>query len=221
MYYLTEEELDAIEWLKEQGKYDAALKKVNTILTKDPTNEEALLQVADIEYRRGEIDKATKAVDFLNVTNNNEDAMGLYIKGVLEMEKNERASAKKYFKEALSLTKFENHEIIRCYGLCEYRYGNREKGVTFIENAFELNALDAEIIYNLIELYLLEYRYTKAKKLIQYYYNKHEKLQTFDKEISYYDEKISLFESFVESCNISTKKAKVTAGNKKKKTTKK
>jgi hypothetical protein len=43
------------------------------------------------------------------------------------MEKNNRKDAKKYLQEALVLTNAENHEIMRCYGLCEYWYGNREK----------------------------------------------------------------------------------------------
>jgi len=51
----------------------------------------------------------------------------LYVKGVLEMEKNNRKAAKKYLQMALSLTDYDNHEIMRCYGLCEYWYGNREK----------------------------------------------------------------------------------------------
>jgi len=53
------------------------------------------------------------------------------------------------------------------------------------------------VIYNLIEVYLLEYRYTKAKKMIHLYKKNYDKLETFDKEISYYDEKIKLFDSFV------------------------
>jgi len=53
------------------------------------------------------------------------------------------------------------------------------------------------VIYNLIEVYLLEYRYTKAKKMIHRYKKNYDKLETFDKEISYYDEKIKLFDSFV------------------------
>jgi hypothetical protein len=39
-----------------------------------------LLQVADIQYRRGEISKAGKAIDFLNAKRKNEDPLGLYIK---------------------------------------------------------------------------------------------------------------------------------------------
>lgn len=67
--------------------------------------------------------------------------MGLYIKGVLEMEKNSWHEAKKYLRDALELTDFNNHEILRCYGLSEYWYGNREKGVKYIENALKLITL--------------------------------------------------------------------------------
>lgn len=199
MYYIHDKLLEEIESLKENGKYDEALKKVNTILIKDPTNEEALLQVADIQYRKGELDKATKAVDFLNETSKNQDAMWLYVKGILEMEKNQRWLAKKYFKEALRMTNFENYEIIRCYWLCEYWYGNREKWISLIEEAFEINKYDAEVIYNLIELYLLEHKHTKAKKMLSYFYDHHHKLETFEKPIDYYDQKVKLFEAFVEN----------------------
>lgn len=115
-----------IEALKSEGKFDEALKKVNHVLMRDPTHEDALLQVVDIEYRRGELDKAQKPIDFL-MHMKKDDPMHIYIKGVLEMEKNNWYDAKKYFQEAIIMTKFENHEILRCYGLCEYWYGNREK----------------------------------------------------------------------------------------------
>ena len=95
------------------------------------------------------------------------------------------------------MTEFKNHEIVRCYGLCEYWYGNREKGIGFLEEAFESNKHDAEIVYNLIELYLLEYRYTKAKKMLEYYHKHHNDFETYEKPMKYYDDKISLFDHFV------------------------
>jgi len=129
--YIPDSLLEEIEQLKDLGKFDEAIRKVNTILFKDPHNEDALLQVTDIQYRKGEIGKASKAIDFLNAKKNNNDPLVLYIKGVLEMEKNHRMEAKKFLQKALELTKAENHEILRCYGLCEYRYGNREKGACY------------------------------------------------------------------------------------------
>lgn len=198
MAYISQDLIQRIETSKQEGRYDEAMKLVNHILIKEPSNEQALLQVADIQYRKGDMDKASKAVDFLNHTNQNNDPIGLYVKGIIEMEKNNWRAAKQYLKQAIELTKFENHEIVRCYGICEYRYGNRSKGLDFVEHAFELNKLDAEVVYNLVELYLLEHRYKKAKQYLWYYYKYNKKLMTFDKTIDYYDGKMSLFDSYIQ-----------------------
>jgi DNA-binding SARP family transcriptional activator len=52
MNYIPASLIEEIEELKELGKFDEAIKKINSILFKDPNNEEALLQVADIQYRK-------------------------------------------------------------------------------------------------------------------------------------------------------------------------
>jgi DNA-binding SARP family transcriptional activator len=78
--YVPESLINEIEELKELGKFDEAIQKVNHILFRDPNNEDALLQMTDIQYRKGEISKATKAIDFLNTKKNNNDPLGLYIK---------------------------------------------------------------------------------------------------------------------------------------------
>ncbi|MDD3262974.1 MAG: hypothetical protein PHR61_03945 [Candidatus Absconditabacteria bacterium] len=202
--YIPEQLIDEIEQLKELNKFDEAMKKINSILVKDPSNEDALLQVTDIQYRQGEIGKASKAIDFLNARKNHEDPLGLYIKGVLEMEKNNWIDAKKYLRKALELTKAENHEIIRCYGLCEYWYGNREKGVNLLKDSFSINNKDAEVIYNLIEIYILEQKYKKAKNMITYFYKHHKNLQTIDKDIDYYENKIALFDKFIKTQHMFT-----------------
>lgn len=114
--YIPDSVINEVEELKELWKFDDAMRIINSFLTQNPNNEDALLQVADIQYRSGEIGKATKAIDFLNAQKNNEDPLGLYIKGVLEMEKNHWLEAKKFLQNALELTEGQNHEIIRCYG---------------------------------------------------------------------------------------------------------
>lgn len=195
--YIPESLVQEIEELKELGKFDEAIKKVNSILFRDPHNEDALLQITDIQYRRWEIGKATKAIDFLNSKKNSADPLVLYIKWVLEMEKNHWLEAKKYLQKALELTKAENHEILRCYGLCEYWYGNREKGLNLLKDAFAMNNKDAEVIYNLIEIHILEHKYKKAKDMIRYFYKHREKLQIIDKKLDFYDHKIGLFEKFI------------------------
>lgn len=198
-HYTPESVMDEIEALKDSGNFAEALAKVNQLLMKDPNDEEALLQVTDIQYRQGEISKAGKAIDFLNSKKNNGDPLGLYIKWVLEMEKNNWKIAKEFLQKALVLTKSKNHEIMRCYGLCEYWYGNREKWLDTIEDAFAINDKDAEIIYNLIEIYLLEHDYKRARKIIKHYHKYHKQIQTIDKDIDYYDMKILLFEKFIDT----------------------
>lgn len=202
--YIPEQLIDEIEQLKELNKFDEAMKKINSILVKDPSNEDALLQVTDIQYRQWEIGKASKAIDFLNARKNHEDPLGLYIKWVLEMEKNNWIDAKKYLRKALELTKAENHEIIRCYGLCEYWYWNREKWVNLLKDSFSINNKDAEVIYNLIEIYILEQKYKKAKNMITYFYKHHKNLQTIDKDIDYYENKIALFDKFIKTQHMFT-----------------
>jgi hypothetical protein len=44
--------MEEIEALKDAGQFTQALKKVNQILIRDPNNEDALLQVTDIQYRQ-------------------------------------------------------------------------------------------------------------------------------------------------------------------------
>jgi len=188
--------LDEIETLKAQGKYDQALKKVNGLLSRDPTNREALYQVADIEYRRWEISKAEKPVDFL-LKSKNDDAMSRYIKGVLEMEKTNRSLAKENFQTALDMLEQDNPEIMRCYGLCEYRSGNREEGMRYLLESHKINALDAEVILNIIEISILEQDAPRAQQYVKYYHTHKDKLQCFDRNLSYYDDKITLFEEYL------------------------
>jgi DNA-binding SARP family transcriptional activator len=50
--YIPDSLINEIEQLKELGKFDEAIKKVNSILFRDPSNEDALLQITDIQYRK-------------------------------------------------------------------------------------------------------------------------------------------------------------------------
>ncbi len=197
MPQLPQQLLDQIEWYKQTGDYDKALRLVNTVLSQDPKNKEALYQVADIQYRKGEISKAEKPINFL-LHDYERDPMGYYIKGVLEMEKTHRTSAKKYLKQALNLMDHDNPEIMRCYGLCEYWSGNRDAGIQHVEKAFEENKFDAEIILNLVEMYVLEKRFSQARKYIAYFRSiEKSSLQCFDREVSYYQNKLALFEEYL------------------------
>lgn len=197
--YIPESVLNEIETLKSNREFEKAMQLTNSILSEDPNNEDALLQVADIQYRSWELNKATKAIDFYNAKRDQKDPLGLYIKGILEMEKNNWKDAKDFLQKALILTNAENHEIMRCYWLCEYRYWNREKGINLLKDSFSLNNKDAEVIFNLIEIYILEHKYEKAWSMIKYFYKNHDQLITVEKDINTYDKKITMFEEFIKT----------------------
>lgn len=198
--YVAPEIFEEIQKLTESWKYDEALRVVNEILSHDPKNEDALLLVADILYRQWDIQWADKAINFLNALKKN-DPLALYIKWLLEMEKNNRKEARAYMKKAMWLTNEDNHEIIRCYWLCEYWYWNREKWRNYLDKAFQKNSLDAEVIYNIIQLSILEEDFKEAEKKVKYYYENHENLKTVDKTISRYDSKIQMFDKLIVSKN--------------------
>jgi hypothetical protein len=50
--YIPESVIDEVEELKNIGKFDEAMRIINSILSSNPNNEDALLQVADIQYRK-------------------------------------------------------------------------------------------------------------------------------------------------------------------------
>lgn len=195
--YIPDKLIDQIEALKESWDFNGAIKLVNSILTRDPSNEEALLQIADIHYRQNDVDKADKAVDFFN-SNKKDDPLGLYIKWVLEMEKNRREEAKNLFKQSLDLLEWDNHEIRRCYGLSEYWYGNREKGIHHLKIAFEWNSKDAELVYNIIQVFMLEKYYEKAEEMIQYFFTHYDELETVEKTLDWYNKKIKIFDKYLQ-----------------------
>ena len=170
--YIPEQLIEQIVELTENWKYNEAIEIVNRILTRDPKNEQALLMIADIQYRQGNMDWADKAVSFLNSTKK-DDPLWLYVKWLLEMEKNNWKDARSYLKKAMQLTNWENHEIVRCYWLSEYWYWNREKWRDFLRKAFKQDSLDAEVVYNIIQLSILDEDYKESEEMISFYHDNH------------------------------------------------
>lgn len=197
MPFLSSQQQSILDQYILDNKLDEAIDYINGLLQSDPTNEELLFIVADIQYRKWEINKATKAIDFINSKNDNNDPMGLYVKWVLEMEKNNWKEARAYLLQAMERLDKDNAEVLRCYGLAEYWYGNREKWLYQLERARDLQQYDAEIIYNLIQTYLLEKNYRKAQDLIQFFYDHQEDLELYDKPLEFYKEKIDTFVQYI------------------------
>lgn len=199
MSYVHPKIYDQIENLKKEWKLQEALKLVNSILVSDPENADALMEVSDIHYRSGQIKKANKPIDFLLANGKEDDPMILYCKGILEMEKTEWTQARKYLRKAVEVTKFENPETIRALWMSEYWFWNREKGLDLVEDAYSMSKFDAEIIYNLAQIYTLQHNYKSAARIINFYHKNKEKLVYIDKQSAFYDRKIKIFEDFINS----------------------
>ena len=97
----------------------------------------------------------------------------------------------------MELTNWENHEIIRCYWLSEYWYGNREKWRDFLRKAFRQDCLDAQIIHDIIQLSMLDEDYDESNEMISFFHEHHSELKIVDKPLEWYDKKIALFEKFM------------------------
>ncbi len=67
-----------------------------------------------------------------------------------------------------------------------------------LERAHDLRPMDAEILYNLIELYLLERRFKKAKECIAFFHEHHKDLDMYEKKITFYKNKIKLFSAYAD-----------------------
>ena len=72
--------------------------------------------------------------------------MVLYTKGILAMEKTQWHDSLEYLQKAIKLTKFENAEVVRAYAMAQYWYGNHQKGIDFLLQAYDINKLDAGFV---------------------------------------------------------------------------
>jgi hypothetical protein len=66
-----------------------------------------------------------------------------------------------------------------------------------LKKAFKQNSLDAEVVYNIIQLSILDEDYEESQEMISYYHENHEGLKIVDKPIEWYDKKIALFEKYL------------------------
>lgn len=115
------------------------------------------------------------------------------------MEKTNWQKAKWYFMRALKIVNEENPEIMRCYWLCEYRLWHREDGMWYLQRAYASNQRDAEILLNLIEISIMEELWEEAKEYIMVYKKHKWEMQFFDRTLEYYEQKILLFDTYIQT----------------------
>lgn len=189
--------LQELEQLKGDRNFKQALSIVNAYLIKNPNNREALYHVADIEYRMGKLDKSQKPIDYL-VASDSKDPMGWYLKGVIAMEKTDRELALTCFETARTLEhEMDNPELLRCIGLSQYRTNDKDHAFATLIQAHTIHEMDAEILLNLVELYILEKQHTHARRYIDYYFANLDEMVFLDRDQPYYDNKFAIFDEYI------------------------
>ena len=188
---------DHIQKIRQEQWFDKAIKLANKYLVKDPKNIEAYLQLVEMYYLLGELDKAEKPVDFLleqNIlTKSIKKDLLYYVKALILAEKTQWLDAKKYIKKSLKIEP-ENIEYKRVLAIIEFWSGNKHKGYDLLKELIEENdVVDAEMLLNAVTMASELKYYNEAKKFIQIYLNSQKKITYFTKPKSFYDKQFINF----------------------------
>jgi len=189
-----------IQKVREEKGFEEAIKLANQYLVKDPENIPAYLQLVDIYYLKGDLEKAEKPVDFLLKKWIDgliwKDVL-LYIKALILSEKAEWLEAKKYIKEALKYVP-DNAEYKRVLALVEFWSGNKEKWYLLLKEIIEENdVIDAEMLLNAVMMAVSLGYIQEAKKYLDMYFKKTKKITYFTKTKNFYDKQFKNFKNAI------------------------
>jgi len=188
---------DHIQKVREEQGFEPAIKLANKYLVKDPESIEAYLQLMDMYYLMGELEKAEKPVDFLlkkNIWNEyiKKDVLH-YVKALLLAEKTQWLEAKKYIKKALEVEP-ENIEYKRVLAMVEFWSWNKHKGYELLKEIIQENEMvDAEMLLNAVTMAAELGYYDEARLFTQMYLENQKKITYFTKPKSFYDKQFTNF----------------------------
>jgi len=187
-----------IQKVRDTKSLDEAIQLANQYLMSDPTNEEALLQLVDIYYVKGELEKAEKPVNFLLQANNPsiDKTMLYYIKAVISVDKTLWDDARKYIRLALKDNP-KNPEFLRIYGLSEFWSGNKSKWFEILKQSLENGSLDAEILLDLVSMAMKMQDFDSAMEYVNVYFKYRAKLKFFSNPSNYYDGRMKTYKDFL------------------------
>ncbi len=157
--------LTQAEELKQDGKFEEAIRVLEQILAKYPDSAEALEEIADSElslehYERAEVAaKRAVALDQQSYT-------GHYIMGFLASGREKWGTAVEELKLANHL-KPNNPEILRCLGWALFASGDKMNGVVTLERALNIDPTNILILCDLGMAYMEGRNFPKAKALFE------------------------------------------------------
>ena len=188
---------DHIQQVRQQKGFQPAIDLANEYLMKDPENVEAYLQLMDMYYLMGELEKAEKPVDFLlkrKILNEyvKEDVL-YYIKALLLAERTQWLEAKDFIKKAIKSDP-NNIEYKRVLAMVEFWSWNKSRWYELMQEIIEENEMiDAEMLLNAVMMALELKELEQARRYINIYLNNEKKFTYFTKPKEFYDKQFEQF----------------------------
>ena len=183
---------DEIQKVRKNEGFEKAIQLANSYIAKDPTNVEPYLQLVDMYYLMGELEKAEKPIDFILAKDIHhpgvDKAVFYYLKALLLAERTEWDKAIDYIKQALKLW-WDNPEYRRVLAMVEYRRWNKNKWYQLIKELIEDKLIDADVILDAVTMALWLWYVDDVKEFINLYFENQDKISFFSKPKSYYDKK--------------------------------
>jgi len=183
---------DEIQQIRQKEGFQKAIELANSYIAKDPTNIEPYLQLVDMYYLMGELEKAEKPIDFILAKDIDhpgvDKAVFYYLKALLLAERTQWEEASNYIKKALKLW-WDNPEYRRILAMVEYRRWNKNKGYQLIKELIEDQLIDADVLLDAVTMALWLGYDEDVKHFVNLYFANKDKLNYFSKPKSYYDKK--------------------------------
>lgn len=157
--------LKTAEDLKFEARHEEALLVLEQILLKDPTNVDALEEVADNELSLGFFARAEKAAKQV-IEVDKDSCNAHYILGFIASHEERFADSVRELKKANSLEP-NDPEILRCLGWSLFASGAAIEGIVTLERALNLEPDNPLILCDLGVVYLRDKQYAKAISLLR------------------------------------------------------
>ena len=183
---------DEIQQVRQKEGFQKAIELANSYIAKDPTNIEPYLQLVDMYYLMGELEKAEKPIDFILAKDIDhpgvDKAVFYYLKALLLAERTQWEEASNYIKKALKLW-WDNPEYRRILAMVEYRRWNKNKWYQLIKELIEDQLIDADVLLDAVTMALWLGYDEDVKYFVNLYFENKDKLNYFSRPKSYYDKK--------------------------------
>lgn len=188
---------DEIQNIRNTKWKQEAINLANEFIAEDPYNFEPYMQLIDMYYLLWDLDKAEKPIDFLLTRRNLlwdwiDFSLIYYVKSIILSEKTQRSDAKRYVKLALKENE-DNLEFARLLATIEFWSWNKTKWYSLLKEVLSKKIIDPDVLLDWVSMALSLWEIKDAKKYVDIYFKKRDKITFLSKSKSYYDRKMHDF----------------------------